>query len=85
MSATELLNVLRARPFQPFRMVQGDGTIYEVRHPELVIVATTTAVVGYPDPNVPGAAGRFDIVSLRHILRIEFLGQTESEEAAAGA
>jgi hypothetical protein len=80
MSASELLLVLRATPFRPLRLCMSDGTIYEVRHPELVIVALGTAVVGYPSPNFPGAAERYDIVSLRHVVRIEFIDRPETAE-----
>jgi hypothetical protein len=73
MSASELLAVVRGKPFRPMRLCLSDGTVYEVRHPNLVIVALGTAVVGYPSPDFPGAAARYDIVSLRHIVRIEFL------------
>ncbi len=81
MSATELLSVLRAKPFRPARLCMSDGTIYEIRHPDLVIVAMGTAVVGYPSPDFPGAAARYDIVSLRHIVRIEFIDMLEPAEA----
>jgi hypothetical protein len=60
----------------------SDGTIYEVRHPELVIVALGTAVVGYPSPDHPGAAERYDIVLLRHIVRIEFIDMPEPAESS---
>jgi hypothetical protein len=82
MSASELLTVLRARPFRPLRLCMSDGTIYEVRHPELVIVALGTAVVGYPSPDHPGAAERYDILSLRHVVRIEFIDVPEPTASA---
>jgi hypothetical protein len=75
MSSNELQKVLHAHPFGPFRIIMSDGTIYEVHHPEMVIVALSTAVVGYPDPAQPGVAASYDIISLRHIVRIEFITQ----------
>jgi len=80
MSATDLLSVLHAQPFRPFRLCMSDGTMYEVRHPDLVIVALGRAVVGYPSPDFPGAAARYDIASLRHIVRIEFIDVPEPAE-----
>jgi hypothetical protein len=59
------------RPFEPFRIVTTDGTIYEIRH--LVLVSPSTAVIGFPDPAQPGVLARYDIVSLRRILRLEQL------------
>jgi hypothetical protein len=75
MRPTDLTNVLHARPLRPFRIVMSDGTMYEVRHPEMVIVARSTAVIGYPDPASPEVAERYDIVALAHIVRIEFIEQ----------
>jgi hypothetical protein len=71
MAPAEILALLRARPFVPFRIVTSDGTTYEVRHPDLVMVGIATAVIGYPDKSTPGAYERFDIVSMRHIVRLE--------------
>ena len=38
-TASDFHTVLRIRPFVPFRVVTSDGTTYDVRHPELVMVA----------------------------------------------
>ncbi len=73
MHALDLVSPLRSRPFKPFRLVLLDGTISEVRHPDLVIVAVDAAHVGYPDPSRPGAAARVDIVGLQAVSRIEFI------------
>ena len=73
MAPADLLARLRARPFEPFRIVTSDGVTYDVRHPDLVLVTLGSAVVGFPDPSAPGVASRYDIVSLRHIVRLEQL------------
>jgi hypothetical protein len=80
MHPNDLLAPLHRKPFEPFRIVTTDGTTYEVRHPELVVVSTRSAVIGYPDPNIPGAASRYDVVSLLHMIRLE-----EAESPAAPA
>ena len=59
----------------PFRIVTTDGTTYDVRHPELVMVAMGSAVVGYPDATEPAVAARYDTVSMRHIIRLEPMPQ----------
>ncbi len=82
MSAVDLVLLLRARPFRPFRLCMSDATLYEVRHPDLVITDLTTAIVGYPSLEHPGAAARFDLVSLSHIVRIEFLDVPEAAQAS---
>jgi hypothetical protein len=55
----------------------SDGVSYEVRHPELLMVGLSSAVVGFPDPSVPGAYARTEMIALRHIVRIEWLESPE--------
>jgi hypothetical protein len=62
---------LRTRPFVPFRVVTPEGTTYEVRHPELCMVGLASVVIGYPSPDDPATYDRYDIVSLRHVYRLE--------------
>ena len=76
MGAPDLLAALRRKPFEPFRIVTSDGVNYDVRHPDLVMVSMTGAIVGFPDPNVSGALERYDIIGLEHIVRLEQLLQT---------
>ena len=72
MRLEDLLEVLRQRPFQPFRIHVSDGIIYEVRHPELVLVGRSKAVVFFPDPRRPPPAfDKYETVSLLHITRLE--------------
>lgn len=71
MPPQDLLNQLRARPFQPFAIHAAGGTVYEVRHPELVMVGLASAFVGVPAPNqaLP-VYDRYEILALRHVTRL---------------
>jgi len=72
MRQEDLIEVLRQRPFHPFRIHLSDGIIYEVRHPELVLVGRSTAVVFFPDPRKPPPAfERYDTIALLHMTRLE--------------
>jgi hypothetical protein len=63
---------LKCRPFEPFRIVLSDGQTYVIRHPDLVFLTTRGgAVIGFPDPQNPEAAERYDLVGLEHIVRLE--------------
>jgi hypothetical protein len=73
MSPAELVPYLRRRPFEPFRVVTSEGVNYEIHHPEMAMPVTTSLLIAYPNPDVPGAYLRFDLVSMFHILRIEQL------------
>ena len=71
MSPNDYYTLTRARPFVPFRIVTSDGTTYEVRHPDMLLVTPPSVVVGYPNPASPDTALRYDIVSNRHVVRLE--------------
>jgi hypothetical protein len=76
MGPADLLTVLRRRPFEPFRIILSDGVTYDIRHPDLVMVTPTGAVIGYPDPSQPGLMLHLDMVGLEHVVRLEqLLGQ----------
>jgi hypothetical protein len=79
MAPADLVAVLNRRPFVPFRVVTSDSTVYEVRHPELVVLSLASAVIGYPEQNQPRVASRYDIVSIRHIIRLEPMEGAEAE------
>jgi hypothetical protein len=85
MTPADLLTRLRVRPFEPFRIVIADGPTYEVRHPELVMVGLRSASVGWPAQSVAGAVERVDIVSMRHIIRLEEMPQAVSSDPPSGA
>jgi hypothetical protein len=71
MNPEDLYQKLHAQPFERFNIHLTDGTVYEIRHPESVVVGRRTAVVGvkgdperhYHDPLIT--------VSLLHIVRLE--------------
>ena len=72
MPPQDLLQAVRRRPFVAFRLHISDGTVYEVGHPELLMVAVASAVVGLPSKDQPHpAVERYEIVDLRHIVRLE--------------
>ncbi|MGH7173041.1 MAG: hypothetical protein ACRELF_23810 [Gemmataceae bacterium] len=71
MPPAELVQMLRVRPFTPFRIYLDDGTLYEVRQPEFVIVSVASAIVAFLDPDHPGLYRSWEIVDLRHIVRLE--------------
>jgi hypothetical protein len=73
MRAEELTELLRKKPFGPFRIHVTTGQIYDIRHPELVWVRRQCADIALdPDPKT-GVIEHSDRVSLLHIVRIEEL------------
>lgn len=71
MPPLDILQALRKRPFQSFRLLVSDGTSYDVRHPELVMVGLGSLVIGIP------AAGqtqlpyeRYETIALNHVVKM---------------
>lgn len=74
MPPEDLWERLRRRPFEPFRIYLTDGTVYEVRHPELVMVGRRSAVIGVAQSgDGPPFYDRTTTVALVHIVRLEAL------------
>ncbi len=71
MPANELLQMLRAQPFVPFLMHISGDRVHQIRHPEMVIVMAAAAIVAFPDPTNQGMANGWEVVDLRHIIRLE--------------
>lgn len=72
MRRQEMLEAVRVRPFRPFRIRVSDGGTYDIRHPEVVMVTRTSAVVGLPEPDTaPPAVQKYCVVDLLHITRLE--------------
>jgi hypothetical protein len=74
MRPEDVLELLRARPFKPFKISLSDGQQYEVRHPDNAIVSRSTLLVGIPGPRGPdGPVARVVTCALVHITRMEAL------------
>lgn len=71
MTGNDIRNLLQRHPFEPFRVITADGTTYDVRHPDLVMVGLSSVIIGVPAETDPYFFSRTHIVSLRHILRLE--------------
>jgi len=74
MRPDDVLQLLRARPFQPFRISLSDGKQYEVRHPEIAIVSRSTVLIGIPGSRGPdGPVEQVVTCALLHITRMELV------------
>lgn len=70
MRTSEIEKQLHHRPFLPFRLCTSDGTAFEVRHPEMLMVSRTIIALAIHKPRArrPEAIVLCDPV---HIIRIE--------------
>jgi hypothetical protein len=70
MTTTIVSDLLRQRPFKPFRVVMSSGEAYEVRHPEMASVTKNDLFVGIDaaDDGLPADAR---ICPLFHVATLE--------------
>jgi hypothetical protein len=72
MSQQDLLDMLRERPFRAFRIHVSDGITYVIRHPEMMVVGRSKALVFFPPEGMTlPAIDRYEAVALLHIARME--------------
>jgi hypothetical protein len=71
MAPDELRDALRRTPFEPFRLVMTDGTGFEIRHPDLLLVGQRSAVVGLTGDPAQTYYERTMKVDLLHVIRLE--------------
>ena len=75
MGQDEILQLLRTRPFEPFRMFLSNNQTNDVRHPDMAIATPSAVFVGIPASSAPKeAAQEVEFVSLHHVVKVEFLG-----------
>ena len=71
MRAEEIMQLVRQRPSQPFRVHITAGESYDIRHPEFIIVQRQSAQVGLDADPKTGVVDRVEYISLLHVVRIE--------------
>jgi len=80
--ADELISLVRTRPFQPLRIHLSDGTVYDIRHPDQIIVLRGRVDIGVGADAETGAAERVEHVSLLHVVRVEEMAATSPQGSA---
>ncbi len=71
MSPEALKEFVRKQPFEPFRIVQTDGTGFEVHHPDFLMVGVRQATIGLPAKHKPELYERAITLDLLHVIRVE--------------
>jgi hypothetical protein len=70
MTVQSFRDLLKERPFKPFRVVMSSGKTYEVRHREMAYVTKSDLLVGI-DIQEDEIPAEFKICSLLHITAVE--------------
>lgn len=70
MRSTDIYAHWKKRPFRPFRMHISDGSHYDIRHPEMILVGRTDIVLGLTDGTTEPVE-EWIFVDPVHVTRIE--------------
>ena len=83
MPTIELQKQLRHRPFSPFTLRMSDGSAFDVRHPEMLMVSKTVVVLAIHKPRARRPES-FVLCDPVHIMRIDPLdnGRTNGRRSA---
>jgi hypothetical protein len=85
MPPEDLAQFLDREPFQRFRICLTDGTLFDIRHPEMVLLGRRSAVIGITNGEGPRPMyERYVNISLLHITRLEPLPTPTATGDGAG-
>jgi hypothetical protein len=85
MRAEELVELIRKRPFRPLRLHLTDGSRYEIRHPDNIMVLRQRVDIGVPADPESGVMDRVEYCSLLHVVRVEELPSPQSSDGSSVA
>ncbi len=72
MRPDDVRHLLWHHPFEPFRIIMLDGTTYDIRDPDLVLLERSVLKIGFPASKVQlPLTHREVVVALLHITRLE--------------
>lgn len=83
MRPDDLLRLLLKKPFEPFRLYILDGSNFEIRHPDQVMVERSTIAIAGTVAHLPRSLVERDvIVALLHISRLEPIDSLASPQSS---
>jgi hypothetical protein len=84
MRAQDIVDLLRAEPFDPFTIWLSDGTKYDVHHPAFAIVGNSKITLGLPTNQSPDRpVERTVYVAIVHITLIEPIVRPAASQQSA--
>ena len=76
MPPEDLQQKVRQRPFKPFRLYLTDGAVFDVRHPEMVLLGRRSLVLGLAGDPGDTLYDRTVDIDLLHIVRTDYVEQS---------
>lgn len=78
MTRADMLSRARQKPFRPFRLIVSEGGVYDVRHPEWIMVGRDSVVIGQAKDPAQDFYDSTVMVDLIHVVRMEPLEASAS-------
>lgn len=75
---------LRAKPFQPFRIIASENQRFDIHHPDLVWVGRRDLHIGFAAPDAPTVYDRVIRLALVHVVGMEDNIPTKSSISGNG-
>jgi len=73
LTADDIQQRVKDRPFVPIRIVTSSGESYDVHHPDLIMVGRGFLIIGTPSAENPTQSDRVARVSVLHVTAIQDL------------
>ena len=80
MAPNEILDTIRHKPFEPFRLWLSDGTHHDIHSRNLIMVGVTTVILGLTKTAGEELYERTVDLDVRHITRLEPLHMTPPQQ-----
>ena len=71
---------LREQPFVPLRVVTSSGQMYDINHPDLVLVGRRSVMIGVASTENPSHFDTISRVAIMHITDLQEMPRTASNE-----
>ncbi len=72
---------LRTQPFIPLRIVMSSGQMYDINHPDLVVVGRRSVFIGVASTENPAHYDSSSLVALMHITDLQNMPRPASIES----
>jgi len=72
-TANNIQEKLKERPFVPFRVIMSSGQFYDIKHPDLVLVGKRHLFVGTASEDNPTMFDRSSLLPMLHVAALEAL------------
>jgi hypothetical protein len=79
LSAADIKARLREQPFTPLRFVTSAGQIYDIYHPDMVLVTVRYLMIGLPSADNPDAADQVTRVGILHVTEMKDIPRPTSQ------